>query len=631
MRMSFKLIFTNIISGFASFHGFYLNQALASTAPSEHDSPQLQFHQSSRSDFTIFVASDLQLPYPPNTQDLVKSTPIVDLKHATSSRQNQSSSAQDLVESTESRPNQDNLYQRNLSQEVPPSPVVDLGNLEKPAQVPARLDDLISSPDLLKNPTKPEEVQIQRVEPITLQQAIELVQRNNRQLQAAKVQLARDRAVMREAQAAWFPTLGLQSSYSRDLSASGELSVDNSRVQANSQIPQLQAQLNQLLSQPVSINPVQQLLQGLSFQQTQSQLASIQGSLQNLDNFATRSFNGTFAVNYSIFTGGQRPALIQAASEQVRISELEVERVNEQIRLDVTQAYYDLQQADQQILIQSAAVREASKSLSNAQALLGSGLATRLDVLNAQVQLDNSTQELTQINSQRDTAIRRLAQLLSLPPDTSVSAVDPIDITERWNLTLGESIVRAFKYRVELEQQLAQRRASQQQRKAAISNFLPKLSAFANFNLLNLNTDQPGDFIAKGFATGYSFGFSLQWSFFDGGVTLARIAQQDANIKLAEIQFAQSSEQVRFEVERAYFSLQSNLKNVQVARDSLDRAQEALRIARLRFQAGVGTQLDVLNAETNLTRAQGNLLNAILGYNRALAALRRAVGAPTQV
>lgn len=496
---------------------------------------------------------------------------------------------------------------------------------DKPAQLPANLDELLSSPDRLTNPTRPEEVRIENVRPITLRQAIDLAWQNSRQLQIAKTQLDRSRALLRESQAAWFPTVGFQGSYSQDLSASGQLSTDVAREQAASQIPQAQTQLDQLLSQPSASNPLDQLIQALSIQQAQSQLAAAQTSLQDLDNFATRTFNGTFAINYTLFTSGQRPALVRAAAEQTRISELEVERVTEQVRLDVTQAYYDVQQADQQLVIQAAAVKEATKSLSDAQALLEAALATRLDVLNAQVQLDNATQQLTQTQSQQAIALRRLAQLLSLPATVSVTPVEPIEITERWNLTLEESIVRALRYRVELKQQLSQRKASQQQRRAAIAAQLPQLAAFLNYNLLDLQTDQPGEFVTKGFATGYSLGLRLQWTFFDGGITSARIAQQNANIQLAEIQFAQTAEQVRFDVEQAYFNLQSNLQSVQLASTALERARDALRIARLRFQAGVGTQLDVLNAETNLTRAEGNLLNAILGYNRALASLKRAV------
>jgi OMF family outer membrane factor len=71
--------------------------------------------------------------------------------------------------------------------------------------------------------------------------------------------------------------------------------------------------------------------------------------------------------------------------------------------------------------------------------------------------------------------------------------------------------------------------------------------------------------------------------------------------------------------------LQSNLENVQTANTAVEQSREALRLARLRFQAGVGTQTEVIDAENDLTRAEGQRVQAILNYNRALASLQRAI------
>lgn len=78
-------------------------------------------------------------------------------------------------------------------------------------------------------------------------------------------------------------------------------------------------------------------------------------------------------------------------------------------------------------------------------------------------------------------------------------------------------------------------------------------------------------------------------------------------------------------VNPAYSQLQSNLNNVQTTHAAVNQAKESLRVARLRFQTGVGTQTEVIEAENDLTRAQANLAQAVLSYNRALAQLRRAV------
>jgi len=73
----------------------------------------------------------------------------------------------------------------------------------------------------------------------------------------------------------------------------------------------------------------------------------------------------------------------------------------------------------------------------------------------------------------------------------------------------------------------------------------------------------------------------------------------------------------------AFYQRKSNLDNVQTAECGLEQAKEALRLARLRFQSGVGTQTDVINAENDLTTAEGNRVTAILDYNRSLAQLER--------
>ena len=121
----------------------------------------------------------------------------------------------------------------------------------------------------------------------------------------------------------------------------------------------------------------------------------------------------------------------------------------------------------------------------------------------------------------------------------------------------------------------------------------------------------------------------IRWEFraslnlFDGGAARARAAQAKANIAIAETQFAEQRNQIRFQVEQAFSTQQANLENVQTANTALEQAREALRLARLRFQAGVGTQTDVINSENDLTRSEGNRITAILDYNRALAELTK--------
>ena len=105
-------------------------------------------------------------------------------------------------------------------------------------------------------------------------------------------------------------------------------------------------------------------------------------------------------------------------------------------------------------------------------------------------------------------------------------------------------------------------------------------------------------------------------------------ARRDRSVKdeeIAETRFAEQRNQIRLEVESSFFSLGANKDNIVTATKAVDLAAESLRLARLRFQAGVGTQLDVINAQTELTTARSNLLTAVINYNQDLARLERAV------
>lgn len=479
------------------------------------------------------------------------------------------------VGNAQSRPREISVSERSVSQQPAPEQRSEGGALAqspRPNQRTPAPESLNPSPDPLLFPTQSQEVQITNAQPITLQQALELAQRNNRTLEAAKLTLERNQSALQEALAAEFPTLGVTATFSRDESAGQRL--------RNS--------------------------------------ASADNPLFTPSRIISQTFNGALQANYDLFTAGLRPAQIRQAEQQVRLQQLEVERIAEQLRLDVTNSYYAVQEADAQVDIFQDAVRAASQSLRDAQLLEQAGLGTQFDVLQAEVDLASSQQDLTRALSQQRVSRRQIAQLLSVPQTADLAAADPIAVAGQWPLSLEQSIVLAYKNRAELEQQLVQRDIGEQQRRIALASIRPQAGLSASYNVLGILSDDQGP------AGGLSLGATLRWNFFDGGAARSRAEQAGRNIAIAETRFADQRNQVRLEVEQAFFNLNANAQNIETATIALQRAEESLRLARLRFQAGVGTQTDVLNQQTALTRARFNQLSAILEYNRALAALQRA-------
>jgi outer membrane protein TolC len=443
-----------------------------------------------------------------------------------------------------------------------PAPFVPTGSTPTSQSVPLPAQ-LNPSPNPLLFPTRPSEVRVRGTQPISLEQAIGLAERNNRDIEIARLELERSQAALREARAALLPTLGLQTGLSRSGSNTTAGSV-------------------------------------------------------------TTSLSGSLQLGYDIYTSGLRNANLRATERQVRGSELTLERTREQLRLDVTGDYYDLQDADEQVRINQAAVANAQANLNDALAQERAGLGTRFDVLRAQVNLANAQQQLTNAIATQGVRQRQLAQRLSLPEFANVVASDPVQPAGSWTLPIEDSIVLAYKNRSELEEQLVQRDISEQQRRAALAANGPTLRATSQYGF----TQGFGGDASTG--DSYSFALQAQWSLFDGGATAARARQREKDKEIAESRFAQNRNTIRFQVEQAYTNLQANLVNIATTEQAVTQALEALRLAVLRLQAGVGTQTERINAETDLTRARGNRVSAVIGYNRSLAQLRRAVSNLTQ-
>ena len=475
----------------------------------------------------------------------------------------------------------------------------------KPAQPSVRdTDNLNQSGNPLSFPTNPNEVEVNTPQAITLQQAVELSLKNNKDIEQARLQVESSQFGLRQERAALYPNLDLTSS----LSYTNKVFLDTVSEQ----------RVDELVEREVDAAREQNA--------TEEELAVVEDNARQAaeDNFTNTNtssfdFDGGLGVTYDIYNGGERGASIRRAEKELRSDELDLERVTEEVRFETSRDYYNLQNSDAQVEIQRAAVDDATQTLKDAQLLEKAGLGTRFDVLRAEVELAQANQRLTTALANQNIARRQLAETLSVSHSTDLSTADAIEEAGTWDLELAETIVQAFKNRAELEQFLLQREISEENRTIALSQTRPRLSARANYAV---NDDFDDDF---DITDNYVLGLNLQWRLFDGGAARAGARQAETQGEIAETQFADQRNQIRFAVEQAFFELRSNQDNIGTATKEVELAEESLRLARLRFQAGVGTQTDVIEAQTQLTTARGNLLGSITDYNQSFATLRRQV------
>jgi OMF family outer membrane factor len=420
-------------------------------------------------------------------------------------------------------------------------------------------------------PTNPRQVTLERIQAVKLSEALELAGRTNQELVQARLAVERARAVLREAEAARLPTVNTVVEYSFNDSANVRL--------AN-------------IASPPNTPPSSTISQPLT---------------------------GTVGITYNLFTAGAVEANVRVAENNLRIAEAELNRITQIVRLRVTTAYYNLQSADEIVRIRQKSVENAERSLKDAQAQERAGTGTKFDVLQAEVSLANARQELLTAKANQAIARREIARQLQYPARVDFTAADPIKPEPDWQLSLEESIILALRNRSELDIRKLEREVARDRVIASLANRGPQVSLFANYDITD-NLSTPG-----GFAMGYRFGARFQFTLFDGGAASARAEQSTIDKAIAESRFAQEANQIRFDVEQAFFNLQARREQIATASKALEQANEALRLARLRLSAGVGTQLEVIRAEEDVTRADVNRLQAIIGFNQSLAELQRAI------
>ena len=223
---------------------------------------------------------------------------------------------------------------------------------------------------------------------------------------------------------------------------------------------------------------------------------------------------------------------------------------------------------------------------------------------------DKTCEKENSITNQENSITNRENRLCK--QDTRISESDSLPF-------LRQFIVQAYKNRAELEQQLVQREIGEQDRRIAMAGIIPRWDFQANYGF-----DDDFD-NGLGALVNYSFETRLTWRLFDGGRAFAGARAAERRIDQANIKFANLRNEIRFEVEESFYSWIANKENICSTEQNVVTREESLRLARLRFQAGVGTQTDVINAQRDLSQARGNFLQAVIQYNQSLNALQRSV------
>lgn len=364
-----------------------------------------------------------------------------------------------------------------------------------------------------------------------------------------------------------------------------------------------------------------------------------------------QSYTYNTNVNFSqaLFQGGRIFAATRAANDARRVARYDQQEIRARVSVDVQRAYLQALLSDRLYEIQVRNLALADQRLRQVERLEAAGRASRYELLRARVERTNQEPGLIQARSDRELATLELKRILNLRVDQSVALTSALDA----------DVLLVFIARVESDSSPNPMRASVRAAESVVdareegvriarAEMLPTVSAFFQTGYLALPSNNglptvwgqassslcpsgsPTTRICQnnGWFPDRSFGLQVQWPLFDGLRAKGNIDLAQAQQKVAELQLTQERELVEIERARARAEFDRARASHAAQRDNVREAEEAYRLAALRFERGLDTQLDASAVQLQLLLAQTNEARSTFDLYIAAAELARARGLP---
>lgn len=350
---------------------------------------------------------------------------------------------------------------------------------------------------------------------------------------------------------------------------------------------------------------------------TYSRAASLMGGANSVSN----AFSNGISVNIPLYTGGLVEGKIDVAKLGKTNAQEEILRVEQATKYSAIEGYYGLLAYQELQGVYHEAVDNLQGHLDNVQAQYNVGTKAKVDVLSSDVSLAND--KTTAITADNNVAVAEsnLNNILGLPLETKLNLADHQLPFDTYNISLQEATDYAMKYRPEVLQAAIAVQEAERNIDIADAGNKPTVAItggndWADNTFPGIDANKRSWKVAAG----------VTYNFYDGGATKAKVNQAKQDLLVARETEQKTREAVQLEVKQAYLNIRSAAQKVEETQTVVDQARENYRIQNIRYQAGVGINLDVLDAQLSLNEAQVNHIQALYDYNVGIAKLEQVMG-----
>ena len=338
-------------------------------------------------------------------------------------------------------------------------------------------------------------------------------------------------------------------------------------------------------------------------------------------NVTSKTGSHSFTISAPVFSP-ELDASIDASRYAREGAGAGYEEALQQAKYDAISGYYTLIMNRNLVDVAQQSVKDYQGHVTNVPAQYNVGLVASSDVLAAKTNLADSETNLVKAQNSANLAEASLNQVIAYPAQTAINTAEHDLQYKPYNITLEQAKAYALLHRSALVKSALDVKSAEEAVKSAKSGYLPTIAVKAGRGY----ADPDGYFGTS--TKSWSVGATASWSLWDGGATQNAIKKANAQLEQAKEANLATVDAVLLAVQKAYLNLRSAEQTIQSTQTAVAQGQESFRIATLRYRAGVGTNLDVLDAETKLTDARNNYVQALYNYNISIAALEQLTGVP---
>ncbi len=332
----------------------------------------------------------------------------------------------------------------------------------------------------------------------------------------------------------------------------------------------------------------------------------------------TTSHNVSLDASLPIYDGGITAVQVAQAQAGVDSAQAALAAARQDAALAAAQAYFAVLRAQRTVEVREAALRSAQSQLAQAEAFFRAGTGAQADVIKAQAAVAGAQADLVTARGQVETSLASLRGAMALPLAQAITVEEPVAPVVRL-VAPQEAATTAAAQRSEVRRAEAEIKSAQAALR--IAEIRAGLIVSVSANGVVQVTPNAGD-------TGWSVSATVSYPVVDGGRSKAAVEEARANVAAATARRDATVLQIQTQAYQAAASVRDTSARVEAQRVSAEAADAALRVAEGRYRAGVGTLLEVLDAQTSATSARIAAVQALYDLHLAVVNLQYSLGQP---